>query len=167
MHICACAHDRANVSKFSLCKKLQEKKFCQRHALVNLAKIFSWWKFPHIWYHVSSKSRHGKILSTVARFQVNTYGICMSFLPKHNCYTTSFLLTDTTGLQSSVAIVELNGSITVTCTFANGASSTGCQVKLFMMDNLQEALSMNLFRPERATQVCKFYIFCTQMGYNP
>ena len=38
---------------------------------------------------------------------------------------------DTTGLQSSTAVLELNGSITVTCTFATGASSTGCHVTIF------------------------------------
>ena len=37
---------------------------------------------------------------------------------------------DTTGLQSSTAVVELNSSITVTCIFATGASSTGCQVTI-------------------------------------
>ena len=45
---------------------------------------------------------------------------------------------DTTGLQSSVAVVELNNSITVTCTFATGALSTGCQVSIFKLDSLQE-----------------------------
>ena len=43
--------------------------------------------------------------------------------------------TDTTGLQSSTAVIELDGSMTVTCTFATGASSTGCQVTIFMMDS--------------------------------
>jgi hypothetical protein len=37
---------------------------------------------------------------------------------------------DTTGLQSSFAVVELNSSITVTCIFASGASSTGCQLTI-------------------------------------
>ncbi len=41
---------------------------------------------------------------------------------------------DTTGLQSSIAVVELNSSITVTCIFATGASSTGCQVTIFQIN---------------------------------
>jgi hypothetical protein len=41
---------------------------------------------------------------------------------------------DTTGLQSSIAVVELNSSITVTCIFATGASSTGCQVTIFRIN---------------------------------
>ena len=53
---------------------------------------------------------------------------------------------DTTGLQSSVAVVELNGSITVTCNFATGASSTGCQVTIFTLESLQEVFSVNITR---------------------
>ena len=48
--ICACTHDRANMSKFSLCEKNSRKKFHQWHLLAKLAKIFSWQKFPHIRY---------------------------------------------------------------------------------------------------------------------
>ena len=65
------------------------------------------------------------------------------------------LYIDTTGLQSSTAVVELNGSITVTCTFATGASSTGCQVTIFTMDNFQEVFSTNISRHNGASQVWK------------
>ena len=55
---------------------------------------------------------------------------------------------DTTGLQpAATTVVELNGSIIVTCTFAMGASSTGCQVTILTMDNLQEVLSTKIIRP--------------------
>ena len=62
-------------------------------------------------------------------------------------------LTDTTGLQSSVATMELNGSITVTCTFAVGASSTGCQIIILRGDSLQEVFSRNITRPSGVDQV--------------
>ena len=39
--------DRANVSKFSLCRK-NRGYFRQRHALVKITKIFSCRKFPRI-----------------------------------------------------------------------------------------------------------------------
>ena len=39
MSMCMCTHNCANVSKFSLCKKLCKKIFPQWHALVKLAKI--------------------------------------------------------------------------------------------------------------------------------
>jgi hypothetical protein len=65
-----------------------------------------------------------------------------------------FLFTDTTGLQSSIAVVEVDGSITVTCIFATGASSIGCQVTLFTMNDLQ-VFSTNISRRKGATQVCK------------
>ena len=61
--------------------------------------------------------------------------------------------TDTTGLQSSTTVIELDGSITVTCTFATGASSTGCQVTILIMDSLQEVLSQNITRPHGANEV--------------
>ena len=61
--------------------------------------------------------------------------------------------TDTTGLQSSTTVMELNGSITVTCTFAIGASSTGCQVTILIMDSLQEVLSRNITRPDGVNEV--------------
>ena len=61
--------------------------------------------------------------------------------------------TDTTGLQSSSAVVELDGSITVTCTFATGASSTGCQVTIFTTDNPPvEILSRNITRQNEDAQ---------------
>ena len=64
-------------------------------------------------------------------------------------------LTDTTGLQSFNAVVELNDSITITCIFATGASSTGCQVTIFMMDNFEEVFSTNISRRNGDTQVWK------------
>ena len=71
-----------------------------------------------------------------------------------NCdtlYTKTF--TDTTGLQPpATTVMELNGSITVTCTFATGASSTGCQVTVFMMDSMQEVLSKRIIRPHGASE---------------
>ena len=58
---------------------------------------------------------------------------------------------DTTGLQSSAAVLELNGSITITCTFAPGASSTGCQVTI-LMEGLQ-VFSTIIIRSQRVNQV--------------
>ena len=64
------------------------------------------------------------------------------------------LPTDTTGLQSSTAVVELNGSITVTCTFATGATSTGCQVTIYTVDTSRWVLTMmNITRQNGARQV--------------
>ena len=60
---------------------------------------------------------------------------------------------DTTGLQSSTAIAELNGSITVTCTFATGATSTGCQVTILITDGLRELFTTNITRQNGAIQV--------------
>ena len=76
----------------------------------------------------------------------------------YTCSTTYYLshhCIDTTGLQSSFAVMELNGSITITCTFATGATSTGCQVTIFyiMSDNLQEVMSTNITRPNGTNQV--------------
>ena len=60
---------------------------------------------------------------------------------------------DTTGLQpATTTVMELNGSITVTCTFATGASSTGCQVTIFMGDSLREVLSREVIRPHGASK---------------
>ena len=67
--------------------------------------------------------------------------------------TSHYNVIDTTGLQSSIAVMELNGSITVTCTFATGATSTGCQVTIFTMGNIQEVYSTNITRPDGASQV--------------
>ena len=52
----------------------------------------------------------------------------------NNLLPFTLYLVDTTGLQSSFAVLELNGSITVTCTFATGATSDGCQVTILMGD---------------------------------
>ena len=61
---------------------------------------------------------------------------------------------DTSGLQSSLAVVELNGTITVSCTFATGSSSTtGCRVTLFMMDSSQEVFSRNIDRTDGVSEV--------------
>ena len=62
---------------------------------------------------------------------------------------------DTTGLQSSFALLGLNGNIIVTCTFATGASSTGCQVTIFyiMSDKLLKVISKNITRPNGTNQV--------------
>ena len=60
---------------------------------------------------------------------------------------------DTTGLQSSTAVMELDGSITVTCTFATGASSTGCQITIFMMDSVQKLFSRNITRAATDSEV--------------
>ena len=80
----------------------------------------------------------------------------MTLCVYYNYFYTNFCwLIDTTGLQSANAVVELNGSITVTCTFATGASSPGCQVTIFTMDNFQEVFSTNISRPNGATQVWK------------
>ena len=49
--------------------------------------------------------------------------------------------------------MELNGSITVTCIFATGASSTGCQVTIFTVGGLREVFSENITRSDRANQV--------------
>ena len=64
-------------------------------------------------------------------------------------------MVDTTGLQSSIAVMELNGSITVTCIFAAGALSTGCQVTVFISDSSEEVLSINITRPDGASRVSK------------
>ena len=48
--------------------------------------------------------------------------------------------------------MELNGSITVTCTFATGASSPGCQVTIFTMDNMY-IFSGNITRPNEDSPV--------------
>ena len=79
---------------------------------------------------------------------------CMQMQPAP-LYISMFIfpLTDTTGLQSSIAVMELNGSITVTCTFATGASSTGCQVSIFTMGSSEEVLSTKITRPDGASQV--------------
>ena len=61
-------------------------------------------------------------------------------------------LTDTTGLQSFTAAVELNGSITVTCIFVTGASSTGCQLTIFTIDNVY-IFSRNITRPNKDSPV--------------
>ena len=73
-------------------------------------------------------------------------------------------LTDTTGLQSSTAVMELNGSITVTCTFATGASSPGCQVTIFTMDNMY-IFSRNITRPNEDSPVS--YQQCLQQIKAP
>ena len=60
------------------------------------------------------------------------------------------IIIDTTGLQPpTTTVVEMNGSIIVTCTFAMGASSTGCQATIFEleMDNFKEVLSTKIIRP--------------------
>ena len=67
------------------------------------------------------------------------------------CLTT--MHTDTTGLQSSKAVIQFNGSITVTCTFATGALSTGCQVSIFTMDNLHRLFTKNITRQNGESQV--------------
>ena len=59
----------------------------------------------------------------------------------------------TTGLQPSSAVIELNGNITVSCTFADGASSTGCRVTVFLMDGIKQVFSRNSTRPNGASQV--------------
>jgi hypothetical protein len=53
-------------------------------------------------------------------------------------------------------VMELNSSITVTCIFATGASSIGCQVIIFMRDNLQDEyiFSKNITRPDGVDRVC-------------
>ena len=73
-------------------------------------------------------------------------------------------LTDTTGLQSSTAVMELNGSITVTCIFAPGASSPGCQVTIFTMDNMY-IFSRNITRPNEDSPVS--YQQCLQQIKAP
>ena len=53
VHMRVCSRSRVhkfNVSKFSLCKKICEKNFRQRHALVKLVKVISWQKFLRIPY---------------------------------------------------------------------------------------------------------------------
>ena len=83
---------------------------------------------------------------------------------------------DTTGLQSSTAVVELNSSITVTCIFATGASSTGCQITMFKLDSLQEVFlnSTNNTRPNGSSEVniliiitiiimLKFYVLTSKL----
>ena len=61
--------------------------------------------------------------------------------------------------------MELNGSITVTCIFATGASSTGCQVTIFMIDSSEEVLSTNITRPNGASQVCEHVHDCSEALY--
>ena len=63
------------------------------------------------------------------------------------------MTTDTTGLQSVTAVMELNGSITVTCTFATGASSTGCQVSTLKLDSFNILFNVNLTRQNGDNQV--------------
>ena len=82
-------------------------------------------------------------LTTDVIVKLKTVYFCIYSIMRTHAIT---IPTDTTGLQSSTAVVELNGSITVTCTFATGASSTGCQVTILIMDNLRELISKNLSR---------------------
>ena len=67
---------------------------------------------------------------------------------------------DTTGLQSVAAVIELNGSITVTCTFATGTSSTGCLVTILNEDSLNILFTVNITRhngdSEVGTLMCKY-----------
>ena len=51
--------------------------------------------------------------------------------------------------------MEVNGSITVTCIFATGASSTGCQVTIFKLDSLQVVFlnSTNITHLNRSSEV--------------
>ena len=66
----------------------------------------------------------------------------------------SNIVIDTTGLQpATTTVMEVNGSITVTCVFASGASSTGCQVTIFIKDSLQEVLSRKIIRPHGSSMV--------------
>ena len=70
-------------------------------------------------------------------------------------YSYFCIYTDTTGLQSVTAVMELNGSITVTCTFATGASSIGCQVTIFIMQSLQKVFTRNIARQNG--EICVSY----------
>ena len=66
----------------------------------------------------------------------------------------SNIIIDTTGLQPrSTTVMEVNGSITVTCAFVSGASSTGCQVTIFIRDSLQEVLSKKVIHPRGSSIV--------------
>jgi hypothetical protein len=62
---------------------------------------------------------------------------------------------DTTGLQSSFAVVELNGSITVTCIFAAGASSTGCQVTILGINDTGIQMLFVINRQNKILEVLK------------
>ena len=97
-----------------------------------------------------------EVLSLKKSYFVSYLVICLQIknLPICSRFSTTYCMhTDTTGLQSSTTVMELNGSITVTCTFAIGASSTGCQVTILIMDSLQEVLSRNITRPDGANEV--------------
>ena len=78
MHICMCTHNRANVSKFSLCKKIHRKNF---HQWYTLAKIFSWQKFPHIQYR---KFMCEIYLCKLCTSRVNLYHIIFFIAPCYN-----------------------------------------------------------------------------------
>ena len=72
----------------------------------------------------------------------------------------SNIVIDTTGLQpATTTVMEVNGSITVTCVFASGASSTGCQVTIFIKDSLQEVLSRKIIRPHGSSVVSLVFPF--------
>ena len=66
-------------------------------------------------------------------------------------------IVDTTGLQSSIAVVELNGSITVTCIFATGASSTGCQIIIFGINDTGMQTLYMINRPNGILEVCNIW----------
>ena len=79
--------------------------------------------------------------------------ICILAYPPSHTFVMYYGL-DTTGLQpAATTVMEVNGSITVTCIFASGASSTGCQVTIFIRDSLQEVLSRKIIRPHGSSMV--------------
>ena len=72
----------------------------------------------------------------------------------------SNIIIDTTGLQPAITtVMEVNGSITITCAFVSGASSTGCQVTIFTGDSLQEVLSEKVIRPRGSSIVSLVSLF--------
>ena len=97
----------------------------------------------------SNSSWHNILQNSVHEPLAKSIGVLLTQSTRYN------YLTDTTGLQSSTAVMELNGSITVTCIFATGASSTGCQVTIFTVDNSQDMyiFSRNVTRPNGVSQV--------------
>ena len=59
-------------------------------------------------------------------------------------------------------MVELNGSITVNCIFATGASSTGCQVTIF---GINDTGVQTLFVIDRPNGVLEVYNIWTVHKY--
>ena len=88
--------------------------------------------------------------------------VCMSNVP--DLYSTK--CAGRNGLQSSTAVIEQDGRITVTCAFSAGASSTGCQVAILMMNGLQVLLARNITRTKTVNEVITLKHWQNECWYN-